>query len=87
MNFNETNTISTEISTYAQQLPMAEQKAQQLPMAEQKAILNVLKKRAILERAKRIDASAKKTQDKLTTNEVVKICRAVRKNLQAKNIK
>jgi|JI6StandDraft_1071083.scaffolds.fasta_scaffold567265_1 hypothetical protein len=77
MNFNETNTISTEISTYAQQLPMA----------EQKAILNVLKKRAILERAKRIDASAKKTQDKLTTNEVVKICRAVRKNLQAKNIK
>jgi hypothetical protein len=43
MNFNETNTISTEISTYAQQLPMA----------EQKAILNVLKKRAILERAKK----------------------------------
>jgi hypothetical protein len=77
MNFNETNTISAEISTYAQQLPMA----------EQKAILNVLKKRAILERAKRIDASAKKTQDKLTTEEIVKICRAVRKNLQAKNIK
>ena len=77
MNFNETNTISAEISTYAQQLPMA----------EQKAILNVLKKRAILERAKRIDASAKKIQDKLTTEEIVKICRAVRKNLQAKNIK
>ncbi len=77
MNFNETNTISAEISTYAQQLPMA----------EQKAILNVLKKRAILERAKKIDASAKKIQDKLTTEEIVKICRAVRKNLQAKNIK
>ena len=77
MNFNETNTISAEISTYAQQLPMS----------EQKAILNVLKKRAILERAKKIDASAKKIQDKLTTEEIVKICRAVRKNLQAKNIK
>jgi hypothetical protein len=74
MNFNETNTISAEISTYAQQLPMA----------EQKAILNVLKKRAILERAKRIDASAKKTQDKLTTEEIVKICRAVRKNRVSK---
>ena len=74
MNFNETNTISAEISTYAQQLPMA----------EQKAILNVLKKRAILERAKRIDASAKKIQDKLTTEEIVKICRAVRKNRVSK---
>ena len=77
MNFNETNTISAEISTYAQQLPMA----------EQKAILNVLKKRAILERAKRIDASAKKTQDKLTTEEIVKICRAVRKNCVSKIVK
>lgn len=77
MNFNETNTISAEISTYAQQLPMA----------EQKAILNVLKKRAILERAKRIDASAKKTQDKLTTEEIVKICRAVRKNRVSKIVK
>jgi hypothetical protein len=74
MNFNETNTISAEISTYAQQLPMA----------EQKAILNVLKKRAILERAKKIDASAKKIQDKLTTEEIVKICRAVRKNRVSK---
>lgn len=77
MNFNETNTISAEISTYAQQLPMA----------EQKAILNVLKKRAILERAKRIDASAKKIQDKLTTEEIVKICRAVRKNRVSKIVK
>lgn len=74
MNFNETNTISAEISTYAQQLPMS----------EQKAILNVLKKRAILERAKKIDASAKKIQDKLTTEEIVKICRAVRKNRVSK---
>lgn len=77
MNFNETNTISAEISTYAQQLPMA----------EQKAILNVLKKRAILERAKKIDASAKKIQDKLTTEEIVKICRAVRKNRVSKIVK
>jgi hypothetical protein len=74
MNFNETNTISAEISTYAQQLPMA----------EQKAILNVLKKRAILERAKKIDASAKKIQDKLTTEEIVKICRSVRKGRVSK---
>jgi hypothetical protein len=74
MNFNETNTISDEISTYAQQLPIA----------EQKAILNVLKKRAILERAKKIDASAKKTQDKLTTEEIVNICRAVRKTRVSK---
>jgi tellurite resistance protein len=86
MNFNETNTISTEISTYAQQLPMAEQKAI-LNVLFLSLNFNIFKKRAILERAKRIDASAKKTQDKLTTNEVVKICRAVRKNLQAKNIK
>ena len=77
MNFNETNTISAEISTYAQQLPMS----------EQKAILNVLKKRAILERAKKIDASAKKIQDKLTTEEIVKICRAVRKNRVSKIVK
>ena len=77
MNFNETNTISAEISTYAQQLPMA----------EQKAILNVLKKWAILERAKKIDASAKKIQDKLTTEEIVKICRAVRKNRVSKIVK
>jgi hypothetical protein len=48
---------------------------------------NKLNTNTILERAKKIDASSKKIQDKLTTNEVVKICRAVRKNLQAKNIK
>lgn len=74
MNFNESNSISTEISNYAQQLPMA----------AQKAILSVLKKRAILERAKKIDASAKKIQDKLTIEEIVKICRTVRKSRASK---
>ena len=74
MNFKESNTISTEISVYAQQLPMA----------EQKAILNVLKSRAILERAKKVDASSKENQDKLTTEEIVKICRAVRKTRMSK---
>jgi len=69
MNLNEINTISAEISSYAQQLPIA----------EQKAILDALKKRALLERAKKIDASVKKSQDKLTVEEIVNICRVVRK--------
>lgn len=68
MIFNQSNSISDEISIYAQQLPRA----------EQKAILLALKKRAILERAKKIDKSASSVNAKLTTKEIVDICRQVR---------
>lgn len=68
MIFNQSNSISDEISVYAQQLPKA----------EQRAILVALKKRAILERAKKIDKSASSINVKLTTKEIVDICRQVR---------
>lgn len=68
MNLNQSNTISEEISVYAQQLPKA----------EQKAILIAIKKRAILERARKIDKTVNSIKAKLTTQEIVDICRQVR---------
>ncbi len=76
MSLNQSNTISEEISIYAQQLPKA----------EQKAILNALKKRSIIERAKKIDKSIVATNAKLTTQEIVAICRQVR-TLKNKSLK